>query len=748
MVVIIGDDRFLKVDAHTHILPAHLPEHFDIPLRLVQYDKLSDRGFGARLEYKESGKLFRELKPNCFDADVILQDCDSFGVDVQVLCTVPVMFNYHLPPATAIPWSRFLNDDLANTCNFRRNGREDRLIGLGTLPLQDTQASVAEVQRCLDMGLPGFQVGSHVNAYRGHDDVTDKPIIEQLPLNHESLMPVWEECEKRGACIMVHPWDMQWWCNNDYWLPWLVGMPTETTLAGTTLILGGVLSKFPKLRIMLAHGGGALPFLLGRIDWGYKCRPDLVAKDLASISASMDTSTSESNGYEVLPSSKLSSLYFDSITHDEEMLQVLIKRAGVNKVMLGSDYPFPLGEVPSVAPVTGEHLTVYPGHLIESSSIPSQDKKQLLALSALEWMNIDANRFDFLLQRHESSRTDDRPRKRVKYITEDFNRDLQMFVVDAFTDKPYAGNPAAVVVLSSQQYLSLQNFNSLDKDLAFKKISEQMNLSETAFVVPDKTDAHLPLSQVKRFYLRWFTPTGVEVNLCGHATLATSTVLFNEFHNSNTNITFNTLSGDLSVAKVEQGFEMTLPANAPVSVDHWEEGEFPSREFIAGVRVSLDNNDENCDVAYSKATKKLVIRLHDSHGDGFEQLQYLRGTDFRGLGIVNRWRDLDPEGSMVRGIILTMDTSKFDDTISPYHIESRYFAPWVGIPEDPVTGSAHTVLTPYYTEWFKEGNTNIYARQCSPRGGDLYVRCSQDRQKVIIVGKSSVVTRGSIAMPR
>jgi aminocarboxymuconate-semialdehyde decarboxylase len=745
MVVIIGGDSFLKVDAHTHILPAHFPDHFDIPLRLVPYDKLTDRGFGARLEYKENGQLFRELKPNCFDPDVILQDCDSFGVDVQVLCTVPVMFNYHLPPATAIPWSQFLNDDLANVCNSKKTGREDRLIGLGTLPLQDTQASVAEVQRCLDMGLPGFQIGSHVNAYRGHDDVTDKPIIEQLPLNHASLMPVWEECEKRGACIMVHPWDMQWWCNNDYWLPWLVGMPTETTLAGTTLILGGVLSKFPKLRIMLAHGGGALPFLLGRIDWGYKCRPDLVAKDLASISASMDTSTSESNGYEVLPSSKLSSLYFDSITHDEEMLQILIKRAGVDKVMLGSDYPFPLGEVPSVAPVTGEHLSVYPGHLIESSSIPSQDKKQLLALSALEWMNIDATRFDSLLQRYDSSQKDDRPSKRVKYITEDANRDLQMFVVDAFTDKPYAGNPAAVVVLSSQQYLDLQNFNSADKDMAFKKISEQMNLSETAFVVPVKADAHLPLSQVRRFQLRWFTPTGVEVNLCGHATLATSTVLFDEFHNSNSEITFSTLSGDLSVAKVVQGFEMTLPANPPVS--DWADG--PSPTFLTTVTSKINRiRQGEYSIAYSKATKKLLIRLLPKDDDVVEQLQYLRSTDFRGLGIVNKWRDLDSEGKAVRGIILTVDTSNLDDSISPYLFESRYFAPWVGIEEDPVTGSAHTVLAPYYTEHFKDGNINMYARQCSPRGGDLYVRCSEDGQKVIIVGKSSVVTRGSIAMPR
>ena len=208
MVVLVAGERTLKVDAHTHLLPKNgWPEDHDIPLRLVHYDVPTERGFAARLEFKDDGRLFRELKPNCFDEDVVLRECDACGVDVQVCCTVPTMFNYQMEPVGGVKWARFLNDDMA-ACVQRR---PDRLVGLGTLPLQDAAASVAEVRRGLSLGLVGYQVGSHVNAHRGqNEDGSAK--IEMLPLNHPSLRPVWREIEAAGACVMVHPWDMQWWC--------------------------------------------------------------------------------------------------------------------------------------------------------------------------------------------------------------------------------------------------------------------------------------------------------------------------------------------------------------------------------------------------------------------------------------------------------------------------------------------------------------------------------------------------------
>jgi aminocarboxymuconate-semialdehyde decarboxylase len=138
MVVVVEGQTVLKVDAHTHILPADIPEEFsEVPLRLIHYEQESYTGtsgpFIARLEYKDDGRLFRELKANCFDADRILEECDGCGVDVQVICTVPVMFNYQLPASAGVPWAKFINDDLARTVARR----PDRLAALGTLPLQE-----------------------------------------------------------------------------------------------------------------------------------------------------------------------------------------------------------------------------------------------------------------------------------------------------------------------------------------------------------------------------------------------------------------------------------------------------------------------------------------------------------------------------------------------------------------------------------------------------------------------------------
>jgi aminocarboxymuconate-semialdehyde decarboxylase len=376
MVVIVEGKRILKVDSHSHILPRDWePSNMGdkIPLRLVHYDRPTEKGFVGRMEFTSDGRLFREIKENIFNADAVLKDCDECGVDVQVICTVPVLFNYNLAPDVTTPWAQFLNDDIARTCA----SHPQRLIGLGTLPLQDTQASIIELRRCHELGLRGIQIGSHVNAYRV---VNGEPKVVNLPLNHPDLIPVWEECERLGTAILLHPWDMEPWCDNQYWQPWLVGMPTETALGGTALLLGGVMSRFPGLKVMLSHGGGALPYLMGRITWGYKCRPDLVAKDCKEM-----------------PREVLKRFYFDSITHDEEALQFMVRQVGPHKVMLGSDYPFPLGEVKSVAPVTGELLGAYPGELLESSRFSLEAKQAMLGGTALGWLGIPVEAYDAYL---------------------------------------------------------------------------------------------------------------------------------------------------------------------------------------------------------------------------------------------------------------------------------------------------------------------------------------------------------------
>ena len=196
-------------------------------------------------------------------------------------------------------WSRFLNDDLAATCA----ARSDRMIGLGTVPLQDSDAAVAELRRCvLELGLRGVQIGSHINAHVAPGVGGAPATTRNLPLCAPELRPFWREAAKLGAAVLVHPWDMEWWCPSAYWQPWLIGMPSETALAGSALILGGVLDELPDLKVMLSHGGGSLPYLIGRVEWGHKCRPDLVAVDSPGS-----------------PRGPLSRLYVDSICHDEKV---------------------------------------------------------------------------------------------------------------------------------------------------------------------------------------------------------------------------------------------------------------------------------------------------------------------------------------------------------------------------------------------------------------------------------------------
>lgn len=784
MVVLIDGKRVLKVDAHTHILPSGwASEEHDIPLRLVRYDVPNERGFAAKLEYKDSGKLFRELKPNCFDADIILEECDKAGVDVQVCCTVPVMFNYHMPAEAGVKWAKFLNDDIAITCN----ARPDRLVALGTLPLQDSTASVAEVGRCVALGIRGFQVGSHINAYRGVKSEDGTANIEMLPLNHKDLWPVWRECERLGACIMVHPWDMQWWCNNEYWQPWLIGMPSETALAGTALILGGVLSAFPGLKVMMSHGGGALPYLMGRIDWGYRCRPDLVAIDCPEI-----------------PSKLVKRLYFDSITHDERMLKTLVSIVGPERVMLGSDYPFPLGEVPSVAPGSGEVLTAFPGELIQSSTLSAKSKEALLGGTALEWLGFDAAAAESRFMCGENKKCDCPAQLLGPDATPHCSSDeelLSVFVVDAFSTKPFSGNPAAVVLLSTSMAERLT-------DVGRKQIAAQMNLSETAFVTPinapKETNANTTEGQSEsetldfrtssHFNLRWFTPDGTEVNLCGHATLATAATLLLEQHNTSYSLHFHTLSGELVVARANPlvatltskkddvvqfngagglALEMVLPNNCPVPVKQCSLAVQETAAALVNVVTKAFSSTASKgalvmqDVLYSAPTKKLLLRLPDAVDIDSAALAWLHRGVTPALPQSLRAAHLD--GSIVKGVIISIrtsgicadktnanDASTTSSDSKSYDFQSRYFAPWVGIPEDPVTGSAHTVAGPF---WAQELGRNedmwMSARQCSVRGGDLRVRVQSPRLqntdgggKVVLQGTAAVTLRGKIAFPR
>ncbi|HOS46991.1 MAG TPA: amidohydrolase family protein [Bacteroidia bacterium] len=329
----------LKIDIHTHIIPEHLPNF---------REKFGYGGFISLDHHKPccarmmvDDKFFREIQDNCWDPQTRIKECNHHHIDVQVLSTIPVMFSYWAKPQDALDVSMFLNDHIATIVN----AYPKRFVGLGTIPLQHPDMAIKELERCMKIGLKGVQIGSHVNDWN---------------LSAPELFPVFEAAQELNASIFVHPWDMMAKDKmSKYWLPWLVGMPAESSLAICSMIFGGVLERLPNLKVAFAHGGGSFPATIGRIEHGFNVRPDLVAVD-----------------NKVNPREYLKRIYLDTLVHDPMMMDYLVNLMGADQLALGTDYPFPLGELE-------------PGKLIDSMPYDLKTKERLLHGTALEWLNME-----------------------------------------------------------------------------------------------------------------------------------------------------------------------------------------------------------------------------------------------------------------------------------------------------------------------------------------------------------------------
>lgn len=308
-------------------------------------------------------RVFREVTDNVWDPRRRIEDCERVGVTMQVISTVPVMFSYWAKPADALDLSRRLNDHIAEVVREH----PAHFAGLGTIPLQDPDLAAGELERCVrELGLRGAEIGTHVDANQHFGR------LDPLNLDNAALQPVWSMAEQVDAALFVHPWDMVGKERMPkYWLPWLVGMPAETSLAICSMIFGGVLERFPKMRVAFAHGGGAFPFTVGRIEHGFHVRPDLVAID-NHINPRDYLARPGDNGA-TIPAR----FYVDSLVHDADAFHFLRRLFGTERIALGSDYPFPLGEA-------------HPGTLVEAvPDLSAEDRARVLGGTAREFLGLN-----------------------------------------------------------------------------------------------------------------------------------------------------------------------------------------------------------------------------------------------------------------------------------------------------------------------------------------------------------------------
>jgi len=325
------------IDMHTHFFPENWPdlaEKFGTP----DWPSISHTEPGKAI-IMLGDKPFRPIQSACWDTDLRLEKMDKDKIDLQILCATPVLFSYPRPGEHAAEVAKIFNDAALEICSKGKG----RLKAMCQVPLQDIDLACAEVSRAMDDGHIGVQIGNHVGLKN---------------LDDEGIVSFFAHCADIGAPILVHPWDMMARERMDkYMLQWLVAMPAETQLGLMSLILSGAFEKLPRtLKICFAHGGGSFAYLLGRVENAWRER-DIVREDCPNP-----------------PSSYTDRFYVDSAVFDQGALNLLVDVMGADHVMLGSDYPFPLGE---------QNI----GSLVRESSLDNQAKNCILGKTAEQFFS-------------------------------------------------------------------------------------------------------------------------------------------------------------------------------------------------------------------------------------------------------------------------------------------------------------------------------------------------------------------------
>ena len=277
---------------------------------------------GSELTRSVNAEMLETVRPRMDDIDLRLRDMDAAGVDMQVISITPYQMYYWLPGAQGADVSAEINDDLAATVG----GHPTRFAGLGTVPLQEPAAAVTELRRCVDtLGFPGVTIGTNV----GGDD-----------LSSPRFWDVFEAAEDLDAALIMH--SSGYTCPDrleDHYFMNVLGHPFEGSVALAHLIFDGVLERFPALKLVVAHGGGYLAAYPGRLDHAYLARKD--------VGPSLPQQ----------PSTYLRRVHVDSMVFDHRQLEFLVGMYGADKVLLGTDYPYDMGDPNGPAMISGSALS-------------------------------------------------------------------------------------------------------------------------------------------------------------------------------------------------------------------------------------------------------------------------------------------------------------------------------------------------------------------------------------------------------
>jgi len=328
----------VTVDVHTHLM---VPEAVELTIPHARPEN-DPRTFFSSPQTNELNREFYRLAHDKFhDPDARIADMDAMGIDVQLVALTPLQYFYwadaELAPRLAATQNHRLAELVAS--------HPDRFVGVGTLPMGHPELAVAEAGRVADLGFPAVQIGADVGG---------------VDLDDPGLDPIWRALEELGLVVILHPAGFTEARRlTDYYLVNVIGMPLSTTVAVTRMILGGVFERFPGLRMLLVHGGGYLAFYPARTDHAFRHRPELRAH------------------IDRLPSEYLSSLYFDIAVFDPRLVELLVERFGVERVLLGTDYPFDMGLTDPLALLTG-------------TGLDAEDRKMIAGLNASTLFGIES----------------------------------------------------------------------------------------------------------------------------------------------------------------------------------------------------------------------------------------------------------------------------------------------------------------------------------------------------------------------